>query len=137
MVNEQELKQMHDKIAELEESVVHQRARADRAETFICTMCAECKWEENDGMLFMQKSCGHLFPLDCNKFKLRSLWIPVTERLPEDGETVLVYGSKGGIYTAWCNRRYENVGWHKLNSKSHYCNPTHWMPLPEPPKEVE
>lgn len=64
-------------------------------------------------------------------------WIPVTERLPEDGETVLVYGSKGGIYTAWCNRRYTNVGWHKLNSKSHYCNPTHWMPLPEPPKEVE
>lgn len=62
-------------------------------------------------------------------------WIPVTERLPEDGETVLVYGRRGGIYTAWCNRRYSNVGWHKLNSKSHHCDPTHWMPLPDAPKE--
>lgn len=58
-------------------------------------------------------------------------WIPVTERLPEDGEVVLVYGTRGGIYTAYANRG----GWHKMNSKSHYCNPTHWMPLPEPPKE--
>ncbi len=57
-------------------------------------------------------------------------WIPVTERLPESGKIVLVYGSRGGIYTAYCNRRYQNVGWHKMNSKSHYCNPTHWMPLP-------
>lgn len=57
-------------------------------------------------------------------------WIPATERLPEDGETVLVYGSRGGVYTA-----YHGRAWHKLNSKIHYCNPTHWMPLPKPPKE--
>jgi hypothetical protein len=127
MVNEQELKQMHDKIAELEERVVQQRARADRAETFICTMCAECKWEENNGMLFMQKSCGHLFPLDCNKFKLRSLWIPVTERLPE----------KFGRYLAACEnipipqiRLFEGE-WESI------AKVTHWMPLPEQPKEVE
>lgn len=63
-------------------------------------------------------------------------WIPVTERLPENGKVVLVYGKRGGIYTAWCNRLYKNPGWHKLNSKSHYCEPTHWMPLPEPPKGV-
>ena len=62
-------------------------------------------------------------------------WIPVTERLPEHGKVVLVYGKRGAIYTAWCNSLYKNPGWHKLNSKNHYCDPTHWMPLPEPPKE--
>lgn len=60
-------------------------------------------------------------------------WIPVTERLPEHEEVVLVVGKRGGIYTAWCNRRHRNPGWHKLNSKSHYCEPTHWMPLPQAP----
>ena len=123
-----------DEVEELKATVVHQRKRADTAETFICTMCSECDYEVNDGILTMQKRCCSWFP-ECEKFKLRPGWIPVTERLPENEETVLVYGSKGGIYTAWCNRRYQNVGWHKLNSKNHHCNPTHWMPLPEPPKE--
>ena len=62
-------------------------------------------------------------------------WIPVSERLPEHGKVVLVCGKRGAIYTAWCNSLYKNPGWHKLNSKNHYCDPTHWMPLPEPPKE--
>ena len=62
-------------------------------------------------------------------------WIPVTERLPEAGKTVLVYGNRGGTYTAYLEHGGEYPLWHKLNSKSHYCNPTHWMPLPEPPKE--
>lgn len=65
-------------------------------------------------------------------------WIPVTERLPEYGTTVLVCGSQGGIYTARYERakaEWDRDSWWKLNSKSHICNPTHWMPLPEPPKE--
>lgn len=58
-------------------------------------------------------------------------WIPVTERLPEKGEgTVLVCGSRGGIYTAYLERGNKYPKWHKLNSKNHYCDPTHWMPLP-------
>lgn len=58
-------------------------------------------------------------------------WIPVTERLPERGKVVLACGSRGGIYTAFYKgSRY----WHKLNSRSHFCEPTHWMPLPEPPQ---
>ena len=65
-------------------------------------------------------------------------WIPVEERLPGTGEIVLVYGKRGGIYTAEHNRsaRWPGSFW-KLNSKSHYCEPTHWMPLPEPPEEGE
>ena len=59
-----------DKIKELEEDVAHQRMRADRAETFICMMCAECKWEEHNGTITMQKSCGSLFPFTCGRFNI-------------------------------------------------------------------
>ena len=61
-------------------------------------------------------------------------WISVKDRLPEDGETVLVCGSRGGVYTAVLNKPGKYKGWHKLNSKSHYCDPTHWMPLPDAPQ---
>ena len=63
-------------------------------------------------------------------------WISVTERLPEENVVVLVFGGKS-IYTAYYGKSKYGGGlvWHKLNSKNHYCNPTHWMPLPEPPKE--
>lgn len=61
-------------------------------------------------------------------------WVSVEERLPEDEGAVLVCGSRKGIYTAEF-RRNGNYHWfHKLNSKCHHCDPTHWMPLPDPPK---
>lgn len=65
-------------------------------------------------------------------------WIPVTERLPKYGERVLVFGGVTMYVAYYDKNRYGGESWHKLNSKSHYCNPTHWMPLPsapEPPKE--
>ena len=65
-------------------------------------------------------------------------WIPVTDRLPDAGQIVLVYGKKGGIYTAKHNptAMWPGSFW-KLNSKSHYCEPTHWMPLPPAPEPIE
>lgn len=66
-----------ENIAKLEETVVHQRKRAETAETFICTMCAECEWEVNDGILVMQKACCSWFP-ECEKFRLRSM-MPLAE----------------------------------------------------------
>ena len=58
-------------------------------------------------------------------------WIPVSERLPLVGETVIALGSRGGVYTA---KYTGGVYWHKLNARCHMCEPTHWMPLPKPPK---
>ena len=54
-------------------------------------------------------------------------WIPVTERLPEDGQTVIAcvthrFGDESII---------PMVFWHE--SYFHWQDVTHWMPLPEPP----
>lgn len=58
-------------------------------------------------------------------------WIPVTERLPEFGERVLV--SNGGFV---CESFLSQSGkWQRSGVDMFFMTPTHWMPLPEPPKE--
>ena len=56
-------------------------------------------------------------------------WIPVTERLPEDRRTVLA--TVGGVV---CAAFYGNYTWAEVETYSIFY-PTHWMPIPEPPKE--
>jgi hypothetical protein len=47
-------------------------------------------------------------------------WISVKDRLPQEGEQVLVVtGSRGIVATTFCNSTYLFI--------------THWQPLPEPP----
>lgn len=69
---------------------------------------------------------------ELSRLKAQQRWIPVTERLPEDDDDVLIMSSGSismGYYSIyneyWAD--YINV----YNS-----DVTHWMPLPEPPKEV-
>lgn len=64
-------------------------------------------------------------------------WISVNERLPEDRRSVLVYCPYNKcIYTAY----YEdfNDEWYYFGCGGRievYYTVSHWMPLPEPPKE--
>lgn len=55
-------------------------------------------------------------------------WIPVTERCPENSGDYLVFDD--------CRNLYVNE-WHYLLKKWQYDDSrvTHWMPLPEPPRE--
>ena len=54
-------------------------------------------------------------------------WIPVTERLPEYGQLVIVYS--GGVLSP---QVFAQHFWRAdFNDWAHI---THWMPLPEPPK---
>lgn len=63
-------------------------------------------------------------------------WIPVTERLPEQNGWYLVYTkNKGDIARRTNKAHYDNHRWHGNGGR--WDNVTHWMPLPEPPKEVE
>jgi hypothetical protein len=117
-------KEMYD---DIEERLAHQRVRATTAEHFICKLCAECDYEDNNGITTMILKCCSTFP-ECGKFKLRSDWIPVSERLPERGQEVIVASYrmiKPVVFTTtFWSKEYDN--WYGI---------THWMPLPEPPKE--
>ena len=77
-------------------------------------------------------------------------WIPVTERLPEQDKEVLliVHGWEDRLYYTGCLHRQEaERSWltgieskasdWKIWGFSYFREPivTHWMPLPEPPKE--
>lgn len=67
----------------------------------------------------------------------KSHWIPVTERLPEDRQSVLVHRDDGGIFIfEYFTTSPTDECWidDHLNVYSAYCI-THWMPLPQPPKE--
>ena len=63
-----------------------------------------------------------------------SKWIPVTERLPEVGQRILVYCESKTIemHITCCTYMGGRFG-HPQFSR-HCRNVTHWMPLPEPPK---
>lgn len=66
-------------------------------------------------------------------------WIPVTERLPETGVDVLVMFPQNMAVAS------RDMGEWVVNSGDGWCTdvnlsddekePTHWMPLPQPPKE--
>lgn len=62
-------------------------------------------------------------------------WIPVTERLPEDSGMYIVTANDGHAhrvtFVIWQKR---NKIWNLTGARS-YWRVTHWMPLPEPPKE--
>ena len=62
-------------------------------------------------------------------------WISVNDRLPENSDSVLVFGKYicgGSIDMAWCNSVTKTF---YSEEESHLLdNVTHWMPLPEPPK---
>ena len=59
-------------------------------------------------------------------------WIPVSERLPEPGETVLVW-HHGEVQMAWLNHLANGVAYFVRDTHYNF-EPTHWMPMPEPPE---
>ena len=67
-------------------------------------------------------------------------WIPISERLPELHTKVLCCGKRGGRFIAETTvvvlGGREHICWDRRNGRG--CpEVTHWMPLPEPPKECE
>lgn len=95
------------------------------------------------------QTCGKLIPaggnshcLTCRVWRLRlkeimPRWIPVTERLPEEGEDVLVFGYwHEKFQPLMCYLSPHRKGeWFTTVAGQQVYTVTHWMPLPEPPKE--
>ena len=66
-------------------------------------------------------------------------WIPVTERLPDKfGEyLVTVQEETGNLYSDYADYDPYQQRWKTGLFLGVRDRVTHWMPLPEPPKEVE
>lgn len=67
------------------------------------------------------------------------VWIPVTERLPEDRSDVLIvayWHERWGVYMGWCAPERAEWSVHIGIGDRNDVAVTHWMPLPEPPKGV-
>lgn len=65
-------------------------------------------------------------------------WIPVTERLPESEGTYLVYTKRGSVYASHFYEKKvfrDDYVREQQWSQRGEVKVTHWMPLPEPPKE--
>jgi hypothetical protein len=59
----------------------------------------------------------------------RPLWQPI-ETAPKDDTDVLVF-SEELVWVASC---YRGMWWFEKRDDTFLSEPTHWMPLPEPPK---
>lgn len=60
-------------------------------------------------------------------------WISVEERLPNKGSRVIACGEKGGVFLV--KSEGEKIGFGRVGGSSKFRKFTHWMPLPEPPRE--
>ena len=73
-----------------------------------------------------------------NKLKEQTTWISVKDRLPPRNGNYLVVTEGLGFFRGCTDIKilYFYNGCFKLDDKDvYYMNITHWMPLPEPPKE--
>ena len=66
--------------------------------------------------------------------KEKTEWIPVSERLPEEGKQVLCCNRQGSVFTSAITYRNSN-----MVSFGQHCDVIAWMPLPQPyePQESE
>lgn len=69
-----------------------------------------------------------------------SVWISVNDKLPKFGQYVLVRYDNDDMAVACIFDRAEDIIFWRATIDKGWCSdcdfePTHWMPLPEPPKE--
>ena len=68
--------------------------------------------------------------------KERTRWIPVNERMPDKSGRCLTCDQEGNIHIFEHNPRSKHPFFIRPDDMRYY-QPTHWMPLPEAPKEAQ
>ena len=65
-------------------------------------------------------------------------WLPI-ETAPKDGTSILAYTGDGYTYPLVCACAFDDGLWwpDTWESPDDPLHPTHWMPLPPPPKATE
>ena len=104
---------------------------------------AKLMYDVADAIEELQQIAGHYeesahdyFKDVCYYLERVPKWISVTERLPKEGEFVLVYGDlypnkhDGGVIAV-----SKRMDWNYWQGFGRERDITHWMPLPQAPKE--
>lgn len=94
---------------------------------------------EKDNLMYLIEEAEELFPSQVEAIAAHLIdngvtvqrWIPVSERLPTAEDAV------HGHVRAFSVRTKRGMDWPYKSVRNHPEWFTHWMPLPEPPKEVE
>ena len=120
---------------EREEVIYCLKAQSER----YSEVCEECPLYGQTGV---DHCCEDALQMAINALQNQPVWIPVSERLPEEPEENEIFDNKplelylvsikGDPYPfrAFWNGKFFTNGWQK-------CEVTAWMPLPEPYKESE
>jgi len=106
------------------------------------TICENCGRESR--LITEEQACGKTFQMtyeapSCSRLSNKNKWASVSERLPSHHDPVLVYNKMwveaDGVDCAWWSANQSE--WvHPYDTEDMGEGITHWMPLPEPPKEV-
>ena len=107
-----------------------------------CNDAIECDYcEYNNTTEYVDRACSDRLMLqaaDAIEELSKHRWIPVTERLPEVDQPVMIcaFGKSVGEGVYRGHDGFHHV-WKMYTSSGTYWDDevTHWMPLPQPPKE--
>ena len=103
----------------------------------VAERCEDCQQRHcNADVVFSRRDvCGILDDAPIIDTQSTTQWVSVKDRLPEVGKVVLAFGTRSattGMFQG-INKR-NDLWWWKGHTIKHV---SHWMPLPEPPKEDE
>ena len=92
--------------------------------------CIDCYQED---FCFIYRAADHLIANGVT-VQQHGRWIPVTEALPKNDDLILCYGGGFCMCSFFKGKFYD---FDENGYPYEVTGITHWMPLPEPPKESE